>query len=145
MEVVTVFRCDECGFDNTKMTNDEIVETIASFTLPDDPSPVRPSPQVWSPREYAWHLAAAVDWYAVRIELVLTTDRPQLEGRDFSVDPEPAVMDVAPVVARLRALTPEQWARVGSGSSGGERDVRNLASRLAHECVHHALDMARSE
>ena len=146
MEIVSEFRCDECGFDNTTMTNAQIVDSIASFTLPDDPSPARPSPDVWSPREYAWHLAAAVDFYAERIELVLTTDRPQLAGRDFTVDPEPAVMDAAPVVARLRALTPEQWQRVGLGSSdAAERDVRNLASRLAHECVHHTLDMARSQ
>ena len=145
MEIVNAFRCDECGFDNTTMTNAEIVDAIEHFTLPDDPSPLRPSPDVWSAREYAWHMAAAVEFYAERIELVLTAERPQLEGRDFTTDPQPAVMNVAPVVDRLRTLTPEQWARVGLGSSdGAERDIRNLASRLAHECVHHALDMARS-
>jgi hypothetical protein len=140
-------RCDECGFDSNTMDNDALVDAIASFSVDADAlSDARPSPEVWSPREYAWHMRDAIDWYAERIELVLTTERPQLEGRDFSVDPAPGRSpDVAPVVARLRALTPEQWQRVGIGSSdGGGRDVRNLASRLAHECVHHALDMEQS-
>jgi hypothetical protein len=147
VEILTVFRCDECGFDNTTMRNDAIVDLIAAYSVDADAlSDARPVPDVWSPREYAWHMRDAFDFYAERIESVLRADRPQLEGRDFSIDPKPGPPpDVAAVVTRLRALTPEQWERVGISSTGtDERDVRNLASRLAHECVHHALDMARS-
>ena len=147
MEILTVFRCDECGFDNSTMTNGELVDLIASYAVDADAlSEQRPAPDVWSPREYAWHMSSVFDFYGERIELVLTTDRPQLAGRDYSGDPEPAPSpDAGPVAARLRALTPEQWQRVGLGSTdGAERDIRNLASRLAHECVHHTLDMARS-
>ena len=141
-------RCDECGFDSTTMSDAELVDMIAAFSADAAAlSATRPAPDVWSPREYAWHMADAIDFYAERIELVLTTDRPQLEGRDFTVTPTPnSTPDVAPVVARLRALAPEQWQRVGLGSSDQtERDIRNLVSRLAHECHHHTLDMKRSE
>jgi hypothetical protein len=147
MEIVTEFRCDECGFDNTTLTNAELVDVIAAFTCnPDELSAARPSPDVWSPREYAWHMASVVDFYGGRIEQVISTERPQLHGVDYTLDPTPApAPDVAAVVVRLRALTPEQWQRVGLGSSdAAERDIRNLASRLAHECHHHALDMTRS-
>jgi hypothetical protein len=92
-------------------------------------------------------MADAVDFYAERIESVLAEDRPQLEGRDFSVAPTRRdAPDTAVLVARLSALAPEQWRRVGLGSSdGAERDIRNLVSRLAHECHHHTLDMRNSE
>jgi hypothetical protein len=147
VEILIEFRCGECGFDNTTMSNDAIVDAIASFSVDADAlTDERPSPAVWSSREYAWHMRDAFDFYAERIELVLSTDRPQLEARDFTVDPEPGpAPDVDGIVTRLRALTPEQWQRVGIASGGdAERDIRNLASRLAHECVHHCLDMARS-
>jgi DinB family protein len=147
VEILTVFRCDECGFDNATMSNDAIVDAIASFSVDADAlTDERPSPAVWSPREYAWHMASVFAFYAERIELVLSTDRPQLEARDFTVDPGPGpAPDVDRVVTRLRALTSEQWQRVGIASGGdAERDIRNLASRLAHECVHHSLDMTRS-
>ena len=165
MEVVSVFRCPECGFDNTTMDNAALVEVIANqarkFRAPltrglpgEDLQAVlrlRPSPDVWSALEYVNHYRDAVDWYGQRIELVLTQDRPQLEGRDFTLAPELSdeIMDEIDaatnrVAERLRSLTPEQWSRVGIGSSdGGERDIRNLASRLAHEGVHHLLDIGR--
>jgi len=148
MEIVIEFRCDECGFDNTTMSNDQLVAAIAAFTVDEAAlSDARPSPDVWSTREYAWHMTSVIDFYGERIERVLREDRPQLHGTDYTVAPTPAAMpDTTGVVARLRTLTAEQWRRVGLGSSdGAERDVRNLASRLAHECVHHTLDMARSE
>ena len=147
MEIVTDFRCDECGFDNTTLTNDQLVDAIASFRVDDSAlSDARKSPDVWSEREYAWHMSSVIDFYGGRIERVLTQDRPQLTGVDYTRDPAPAPpVDVTRVVARLRSLTPEQWQRVGLGSSdGAERDIRNLASRLAHECVHHTLDLTRS-
>ena len=147
MEIVTEFRCDECGFDNTTLTNEELVDAIAAFRVDASAlSDVRNSPDVWSAREYAWHMTSVIDFYGGRIEQVLTVDRPQLAGVDYTLDPMPAPPpDVTAVVARLRGLTAEQWRRVGLGSSdGAERDIRNLASRLAHECVHHTLDMARS-
>jgi hypothetical protein len=144
---VNAYRCAECGFDNTTMSNAELVDAIAAFTVDERTlTDHRPSPGVWSPREYAWHMASVFDFYGGRIEQVLTVERPQLYGVDYTRDPTPAPMpDATAVVTRLRALTPEQWQRVGIGSTDGAlRDIRNLASRLAHECVHHTLDMARS-
>ena len=148
--------CAECGFDNTTLDNAALVELIRSSATgwaTVDLSEKRPAPAVWSPREYAAHLIEGMEWYAERIELVLREDRPQLVGRDFTVDPVvpegdlPARIDevVRKVAERLDALTPEQWNRVGMGSSdGAERDIRTLASRLAHEAHHHLLDVGRS-
>lgn len=42
---------------------------------------------------------------------------------------------------RLETLTRAQWARVGIGSEGDERNVLVLARRLAHEGEHHLLDL----
>jgi hypothetical protein len=152
MEILNEFRCAECGFDNTTMSNADLIAEIAAWSCDDGAvSDVRPSPEVWSPREYAWHMGDVFDFYGERIERVVSEDRPRLDGRDFSVAPQRRdPPDVAGVADRLRALTPEQWRRVGIGSSSvetgesRERDVRNLASRLAHECVHHAHDMEKS-
>jgi hypothetical protein len=154
MEVVTVFSCAECGFSNATMDNAaliELIEDVGPVWVPPF-SAERPAPEVWSPLEYAFHYRDAIEWYAERIDLVLTADRPQLEGRDFSVTPEPsdAIRDVIAAATQrvtqlFRSLSDDEWARVGIGSSdGGERSVRNLASRLAHEGVHHLLDIGRS-
>jgi hypothetical protein len=147
------FACDECGFDNTKHANAGLVAMIEACA-PQWAEPLsdeRPSPGVWSAREYAAHYANVIEWYADRIDRLLTEDRPQLSGWDFSVDP-PVPADVVAaiaqqtdrVVGRLRGLSVEQWQRVGIGSSdGAERDVRNLASRIAHEGFHHLRDIGK--
>lgn len=139
-------RCDECGFDSTTLDNAALVDLIAGFRVDArELTDRRPSPGTWSPREYAWHMRDAIAFYEERIGLVLMTERPQLEARGFSAAPTPSdePVDAGRVVDQLRSLTPAQWSRVGIGSSGGDRDVRNLAARLAHECVHHGLDIDR--
>jgi hypothetical protein len=145
--------CAECGYDMTRLSNDAIVDLIASFSLEEflPLSRVRPTPEVWSPLEYAWHLRESFDFYRDRITLVLSVDAPQFEGGDFTVDPveTPGIVEwlhqgAKAVSALLRSLDDAHWERFGIGSyDGGRRDIRNLASRLAHECVHHAMDIAR--
>ncbi len=170
MEIVNLFSCAECGFDNATMDNAALTALIAAHArkfrapltrfLPGEDGEVilrqRSSADVWSALEYARHQVDAIDWYGERIDLVLREDRPQLLGRDFTLAPPINDTDAATladeiaaaataVSDRLGALTMAQWQRVGIGSSdGGERDIRNLASRLAHEGHHHLLDIGRS-
>jgi hypothetical protein len=117
----------------------------------------RPDPDTWSPLEYTVHLGTALDFYANRIELVLTTDRPQLHGFDFAAACDrdryderslEEALDLVTLAARrlvtlLQPLAPEQWQRVGIGSEGDERTVEALARRAAHEAEHHLLDIRR--
>lgn len=145
--------CTECGYDMTVLRNDEIVGLIERFSVEDFPplTSVRATPHVWSPLEYAWHLRESFDFYRDRITLALSTDAPLFEGGDFTVDPveTPDIVDwlqreAKAVAEMLRSLDDKEWERFGIGSyDGGRRDIRNLASRLAHECVHHAMDIER--
>lgn len=155
------FRCEACGFDNTKLSEADLITLIdqqastypaALDGVPREQLEARPSPEVWSALEYAAHQRDVIAWYSDRIERALTEDRPHFTGYDFSVTPvlsdddgdEIAVLAEA-LSNRLASLTEDEWARVGIGSNdGGERDVRNLASRVAHEAVHHLLDIEAS-
>jgi hypothetical protein len=166
---MTVRICDECSFD-WDLAVDGVLRTLASF--PDgyrtrldrfrrapDAGVIRrrPSPEVWSALEYAAHLRDVIDFYTDRIDRVLTEERPQMTGVDFSSMPErrgyveedPAVVvdEIAGssvvIEERLRSLSADQWARVGIGMDGDERTLLVLARRLAHDGQHHLLDLDR--
>jgi hypothetical protein len=165
--------CLECGFDwNTepgevlavlagspaalrKVTQPQSEDLIAEEF--DRRFRARPSPSVWSVIEYLAHLRDALSFYRDRIELVLTSDRPELTTRDFAAlaeasnyrNEEPTRVlatiesTLAETGARLRSLQREHWNRIGIGSSGEDRTVLTLARRMAHESQHHLLDLDR--
>lgn len=153
-------RCAECGFDYDDDHPERIVAIVrdAPRHFARATSRDRPAADVWSPLEYTVHTAAALGFYADRIELVVTHDRPQLSAFDFAAaadadrynerDANDALVELAGAAARLaslvESLTPEHWQRVGIGSEGGERNVAMLARRAAHEVQHHALDVQRA-
>lgn len=167
MEILIEFRCDECGFDNTVLSNDQLRAALrdelpayfAALGEPPDRLRRRPAPDVWSALEYACHMRDVVGFYGERIAAIATTDRPRLRGFGFGEaaereryneqDPatvaEQLTVATAAVAARLQALAPADWARVGIASeSDATRDVRNCASRLVHEFGHHRRDIERS-
>jgi hypothetical protein len=143
---------------------------LTRFLPADDPSFVlrtRPAPDVWSALEYVAHVRDAVAFYDERVARVVEEDNPQLtapndpqlaapkswddlcvERRYNEEDPAEVLTALAhaatAAAARLAALSPEQWERTGIGIEGGERTVRVLAERLAHEGHHHLLDIGRS-
>jgi hypothetical protein len=118
---------------------------------------IRPQPDVWSALEYTAHLRDAIAFYEQRIDRVVTEDGPTLTAFGFAAaceerrynDENPEVtlagLEAAAtrLAARLEGLAADKWARSGIGSEGGERSVLVLARRGAHECRHHALDIAR--
>ncbi len=173
MEIVVVFKCEECGFDNAAADNEELAASIGAFGkryrapltrfLPNEDADAlvrrRPAPDVWSALEYAAHYRDVIGFYAGRIDAMLSQDRPQLGPFDIEGEAkrgnynalDPAIVAdqigaaLETVHARLAALPPGDWSRVGVASDGtSERDIRNMASRLTHEGGHHLLDIGRS-
>ena len=112
---------------------------------------------MWSALEYAVHVRDVIAFYADRIRRVLNEERPQMTGADFSSMPERRgylAEDAAAIVEEiakssvavadlLRALSTDQWDRVGIGMDGDERTLLVLARRLAHDGQHHLLDLDR--
>jgi hypothetical protein len=169
--MVVMARCTECGYD-WDSTPSQVVARIdgigaasraalaglLSGSDPDATLRARPAAGVWSPLEYLAHLRDAVEFYAARIEAVLTSDHPRMAAADFSAmaedrryndEPDPlAVVNqlgrrADAVARRLASLRPTEWDRVGIGSEGGERSVLVLGRRLAHESNHHLMDLDR--
>jgi hypothetical protein len=168
-----MFKCDECGFDASTLDDAALIDAIASQPkryrapltrfLPNEDGDAllrrRPAPDVWSALEYAAHQRDTIAFYGTRIEMILTTDRPQLlpidpdaeaiAGDYNALDPVTVADAIAEgatsVAARLSTIAADDWERVGIAIDGSsERDVRNCARRLAHEGGHHLLDIGRS-
>jgi hypothetical protein len=167
-----MIRCEECGFVGDDLSNADLVAAIAKFAkryrppvtrfLPGEDGlaivRARPAAGVWSALEYVAHTRDALGFYRDRIARVLAEERPQLEAFGFEAAAEErGYNDEDPVAAAdglatastdlsetLGRLDDAQWERVGVGSEGGDRTVRVLAGRAAHEGHHHLLDVGRS-
>jgi hypothetical protein len=161
-------RCEECGFDWDGTDSVDVIRAAAErYPRPlsrlltgEDPDVVlrtRPEPRVWSALEYAGHVRDTLDFYCDRVERAVTEDRPQFGPLDHEAlceerryNEEDAVRTAAGVTEAavkladyLDGLDDDQWDRVGLGTDGDERTVRELARRAAHESHHHLLDIGR--
>ena len=162
-EVVREGTCDECGFEWEALGPEELIDALRagsaelSTALPDEAVTKRPADDVWSPIEYAGHLADVFDWYLERIVRMIEEDRPQLTAvrwseetprrrhherpvEDVLVDADTAMRRLA---LRLELLDAKQWLDVGIGSDGDERTVLDIARRAVHELRHHVMDIRR--
>jgi hypothetical protein len=153
--------CAQCGFDwecdrEAVLASLEGIGTAVRQRIESASSiRIRPSVDVWSALEYAAHTRDVARFYGRRIHAVLAEDRPQLHSVDFEAlatggryheELESEVLralasETDEVVRQLRALTASGWLRVGIGSDGGQRTVLELSRRLAHDAVHHLLDI----
>jgi len=111
----------------------------------------RPPSGKWSIHEHACHLAAVNPRFMQRLELMLTRDNPAIRsydpGRD---DPEDAMLKIdldealdrfarerAAMVARLRTLRPQDWARKGEHDEYNSYSVYTMFRHLAlHDFFH---------
>lgn len=141
------------------MRCDAFPDLVEDLLVAADPDLLRTrlDPRIWSPIEYAAHLADAVRWYVGRVRCVLDESRPQLSPFDFDAATEIGEYyrrDIDQVVADLRAgcqalgdlaksVTDDQLGRCGLGSDGSPRSVALLLARAEHELVHHELDLRR--
>jgi hypothetical protein len=156
--------CGECGFDwdvdaavAARMIGGA-PEALTWAATDDDALRRRPTPASWSVVEYTAHVAEALRWYAGRLERVMGEDSPQLDPFDFDAAcrdggynqrplaaVQAEVADAASdMVALMARMTAAGWRRVGVGSDGTARPAWSLATRAAHEVVHHAFDVERT-
>ena len=116
----------------------------------------RPAPETWSALEYTAHVRDVFRRYAGWVDLVLTQDRPVLEGPTPDEEVvagrynEQVPAEVAEELAReaevlavaLEAVPDDGWERVGL-RRGEPRSVATFARTAVHEGSHHLLDIGR--
>ena len=112
----------------------------------------RPAPAEWSSHENACHLAEVHPLFFRRLDLMLSEANPAITsydpGRD---DPDDALLkldlgdslrrfeeDRACLVARLRRLRAEEWARTGRHDEYNSYSVFTMFRHLALHDFHHA-------
>ncbi len=153
--------CPECGFDGAGVPRDELAariqRTAASWegVLRRGTVAERPSPDVWSPLEYACHVRDVLRLYDVRLRAMLTQDDPLYENWDQDAtavadgygaqdagEVSAAVASAAgTVVAAFARLREDQWLRSGRRSDGAAFTVESFARYFLHDLVHHEHDV----
>ena len=115
----------------------------------------RPSPQVWSPLEYACHVRDVFRVYHERLTLMRTQDDPHFANWDQDAtaveqrygEQDPAVVrEELTVAARTLAanfasVSGDQWTRPGRRSDGAAFTIESFARYLIHDPVHHLYDV----
>lgn len=157
---VTDEPCEACGFvpGRHELSPAETLRTSGASwqsVISRDDVRERPSPDVWSPLEYAAHTRDVVGLFRERIELLLAQDDPQFgswDGQQVAVDSDYAAQDPAVVTAEyaqsadltadlLDGLDDQQLARTGSRADGRAFTVAALIDYLLHEVRHHLEDV----
>jgi hypothetical protein len=156
--------CETCGLAYPDLAVDrclalvtESVGTLGALlaTLEEDRLRRRPSPQVWSPVEYAAHVRDVLLTFAGRVHRGVVEDRPVLDPMyadwraerfgyaDLRLDVLRAELDTAArgFVDEIRAVPDDAWERTVTRRPEEVRTVRWLVRQAAHECVHHLADV----
>ncbi|HSU03193.1 MAG TPA: DinB family protein [Nocardioides sp.] len=154
-------RCEACGFDPAAQSLTDLPgvfratamtwsEVLARSDVSD-----RPSPDVWSPLEYACHVRDVHELFAERLRLILDEDVPTFANwdqdataleRDYGhQDPAEVVVgliEAAGTVAGIYASVPDEArGRRGVRSNGDQFTVESLGSYHLHDVVHHLHDV----
>jgi hypothetical protein len=157
--------CQQCGF-SYRMIASEILPWIPSdtnafldvFAQYDDTSAsTRPSPDVWSPLEYACHVRDVLRIQRERILLAQREDEPAfapmrreervVEDRYNEQDPKVVADEIraasAALLETLESLDDEGWARTGiyNYPEPQPRTVEWIAAHTLHELLHHRVDI----
>ena len=149
-------RCEECGFDASTLSTSEIGTRLIEAC--DDLAKAagdtaRPSPDVWSPLEYACHVRDTCRVFGARLTRMLTEDDPAFENWDqdeTAVSERYGEQDPVDVADDLRASSRAlavqfaavtEWERTGLRSDGARFTVKTLGQYLVHDPVHHAWDV----
>ncbi len=159
-------RCEECGFDATRLTTADATTALRSFgrrwkemfeDVPEDLLRARPSPDRWSALEYAAHTRDTIAMNSWGMNEVLKGESPSFP--EIQPDPPAAVaadhgynaLDPSTVVGELGANAermaaraerelPEHWGRTGT-IGGAEVDADYLLKHVVHELSHHLRDV----
>ena len=111
----------------------------------------RPGPGQWSAREIVHHLADSEMTAAVRLRLLVATDRPTIQGYDqdefarhlYYDRPHEMSLELfrcarSATVEILDRLTPEQWVREGTHTEVGSFGVQRWLTIYAEHAHKHA-------
>ncbi|MDP1793102.1 MAG: DinB family protein [Acidimicrobiales bacterium] len=163
--------CPECGLDYGTLHPPIAINAIKSFPRryaealaprPDEDTDAlvrtRPSEGVWSPLEYAAHVADVMEPFAVTIERMNTQDDPDLSDvfwdqdaravdKAYNAKPVDDVLaqlktDAARVVDEAEKVDARSWSRTAQ-FPWGERDMLVMLQNAVHEGVHHLKDLER--
>lgn len=157
--------CPDCGFDSRTVDGRDVAGMIRTGVdeweriLSADPAAVRrrPSPQVWSPLEYACHVRDVNVLYRERLDLMLTEDGPRypnwdqdetaLERRYHESDPSTVAAELrtsAEALAdRFDEVTGADWERTGYRGDGASFTISTFAKYYIHDPLHHLDDVHR--
>jgi hypothetical protein len=153
--------CPDCGFDprvHSLATLPGLLHDSAmtwSSVLSRSDAAVRPSPDTWSPLEYACHVRDVHRLFAERVGLMLAQDAPRFADWDQDetavasryAEQDPATVDAELVEAAGHAaglyasVTDEQAGRRGTRSNGSEFTVETLGVYHLHDVLHHEHDV----
>lgn len=158
--------CPECQLDygtlhppiaiNTiKSIPRRFTEVLAVVDDEDNDAVIRtkPAPDVWSPLEYAAHVADVLDTFAEIIRRMYTEDKPTLgfwdpdekaKADNYNAKAKDAVLEqmkggAAALVAEAEKVDANGWSRTAE-FPWGERDLLVMLQNAAHEGVHHLKD-----
>lgn len=163
--------CPECGLDYGTLHPPIAINALRSFPrryaealapqLDEDIDSVmrtRPADGVWSPLEYAAHVADEMAPFAVMIQRMNTEDNPDLSGvlwdpdqraldqgyNDMTLDVVLTKMktDVDTLIDEAEKVDAKDWSRPGQ-FPWGERDLLTMLQNAVHEGVHHLKDIER--
>jgi hypothetical protein len=153
--------CPECGLDAAKVPYDEIPGLIRANAASWEELLLRPgvaqrpSPDVWSPLEYACHVRDVFRIFDVRLTRMLTEDDPLFDNwdqdatavEDRYADQVPTIVAADLVLAarvladRFGGVPAGDRARPGRRSDGASFTVESFARYLLHDPVHHLHDV----
>jgi DinB superfamily len=152
--------CPECDFDTNAFPREAIASMVRSNAqawlgvLAGVQVGTRPSPDRWSPLEYACHVRDVFRLYDHRLDLMLTHDDPLYENWDQDEtavrerygeqDPAqvgPQLIEAAQALAnRFETVSGEQWQRPGRRSDGAVFTIETFGRYFIHDPVHHLFD-----
>jgi hypothetical protein len=126
-----------------------VAEALVGAT--DDELNARPAPNKWTAREIVHHLADSEMTSAIRLRLLIATDRPQIAGYDqdafarrlYYDRPIEASLDALKAARRTTAeildkLTDAEWTREGTHTETGRYSVERWLEIYAVHAHEHA-------
>ncbi len=154
--------CPDCGFDAPHLDRDRLSQairdnaTLWQVVLADDDAAVRPSPQIWSPLEYACHVRDVNVLFDQRVRRMVDEEDARFDNWDQdataveadygSADPAAVAREVVEsagtVAATYDAVSGDQWQRRAVRSGGSEFTLDSFARYHLHDLVHHAHDVS---
>ena len=135
--------------DTLERAPDLIVPMV--WEIPEERRKTRPAPGKWSAHEHACHLADVHDLFFQRLDLMLASDGAVIEpylpssddeagallDQDLETDLQRFEEDRKRLVARLRALSPDDWIRAATHPEYSEYSVFIMFRHVAlHDHLH---------